>query len=63
MKNKILLYLLNKVDQLENEYNYNKQYMRYHNTDECDYLDLIISKSRKDLINEIAQDLIRIIKF
>ncbi len=60
-KDKIFVYLLHKSQFLDNDYDSQKSYYRYRNCDEVDYLECIIKKARKDLINEIMTDIISII--
>lgn len=60
LKTLLLSYFYNRSAVLDNEYNTKLQYFRYHNGDEVDCLEIIIAKARKDLINEILNDIINL---
>ncbi len=57
-KTNVVRYLYNRTELLEQEYLQKSLFNRYHKTDEGDWLELIIAKARKDLINEISKDLL-----
>lgn len=59
----VIKYLYHKLSTLEEEYNSKINYFRYHKADEVDHLEIIIAKARKDLINEITQDLNNLLAF
>ena len=59
----VIKYLYHKLTSLEEEYNNKISYFRYHKADEVDYLEIIIAKARKDLMNEISQDLNNLLAF
>lgn len=59
----LLQYLYNKETVIEQDYLSKISYNRYHNTDEVDWLEIIIAKARKDLINEISKDLNNLLAF
>lgn len=59
----IIKYLYERQIRLEDEYNAKTNYFRYHRADEVDYLEIIIAKARKDLINEISKDLNNLLAF
>lgn len=59
----VIKYLYHKLTSLEEEYNNKISYFRYHKADEVDHLEIIIAKARKDLINEILQDLNNLLAF
>lgn len=61
MNDKILLYMYNKVTQLEEEYKNHESYFRFHPQDEIDLTEQIILKVRKDTANEILSDIMSII--
>lgn len=61
-KDKAMLYLLKRSDIADNDFNSTLQYIRYHNVDEVDYLELIIKKVRKDLTAEILRDIMNLLK-
>ena len=46
-KDKIIIYLHNKSDRLDNEYLEQVNYYRYRSPDENDYLEMIIKKTRR----------------
>ena len=52
-KDKTMLYLLKRSDIADDDFNKTLQFVRYHNVDEVDYLELIIKKVRKDITAEI----------
>lgn len=56
-------YLYNRTTQIEEDYLSKIAYNRFHNTDEVDWLEIIIAKARKDLINEISKDLNNLLAF
>ena len=56
-KDKIIIYLHNKSERLDNEYLDQVNYYRYRSPDENDYLEMIIKKARRDLCNEIIGDI------
>lgn len=60
-KDKLIIYLHNKSSKLDDDYTENSAYYRYRKPDEVDYLELIIRKVRKDLFNEIVQDIMLIL--
>lgn len=62
LKVDVMSYLYNRTSVIEEEYLAKSAYMRYHRVDEVDYLELIIAKARKDLINEISKDLQHLLK-
>lgn len=62
LKDKIILYVYNKSDTAENEYNEHINYYRYHKADEVDHLETIIRKVRRDTIKEITSDLLGLLK-
>lgn len=53
----VIQYLYNRTTRLEEDYNSKLSFYRYHKTDEVDWLELIIAKARKDLMQEICKDL------
>lgn len=59
----VLQYLYNKETAIEQDYLSKISYNRYHNTDEVDWLEIIIAKARKDVINEISKDLNNLLAF
>ncbi len=59
----VIQYLYNRNAKLEDEYNTKICYNRFHNTDEVDWLEIIIAKARKDLMAEICQDLNNLLAF
>ncbi len=59
----VIQYLYNRTSQIEQEYAQKLSYNRFHNTDEVDYLEIIIAKARKDLMNEITKDLNNLLAF
>lgn len=61
-KDKILVYLLQRSDIADNQYNDTLHHFRYHSADEVDYLELIIKKARKDVYAEILRDLLNLLK-
>lgn len=56
-KDKLIIYLHNKSERLDNEYLDQVNYFRYRTPDENDYLEMIIKKARRDLANEIISDI------
>lgn len=59
----VIKYLYNRTTQIEEDYNAKICYNRFHNTDEVDWLEIIIAKARKDLIQEISKDLNNLLAF
>lgn len=59
----VVKYLYERQLRLEEDYNAKLSFARYHNNDEVDFLELIIAKARKDLINEISKDLNNLLAF
>lgn len=59
----VIKYIYERVSKIEDEYNSKISYFRYHKADEVDHLEIIIAKARKDLINEIMQDLNKLLAF
>lgn len=62
MKSTILLYLMNVSDRAEENFNGLRDYCRYHNLDEVDYIECIIAKVRRDTINRIKTDIVNFLK-
>lgn len=62
MKTTILLYLMNQSDFADNRYNELRDFARYHNVDEVDYIETVIAKVRRDTINEIKTDIVNLLK-
>lgn len=56
-KDKLIIYLHNKSNRLDDEYLDQVNYFRYRVPDENDYLEMIIKKARRDLANEIISDI------
>lgn len=56
-KDKLLLYIQNKSNVVDNEYDEHLQYTRYHSLDEVDYLESIIRKTRRDAFREFTKDI------
>lgn len=56
IKDKLIIYLYNKQNKIDNEYLEHENYFRFRRKDENDYLECIIQKVRKDLISEIIED-------
>lgn len=59
----VVKYLYERQIKIEDDYNSKLNYFRYHRADEVDHLEIIIAKARKDLINEISQDLNNLLAF
>lgn len=59
----VVKYLYNRLSALEEDYNSKINYFRYHKADEVDHLEIIIAKSRKDLMSEISKDLNNLLAF
>jgi len=59
----VLQYLYNRSTVIEEDYVSKLSYNRFHSTDELDWLELIIAKARKDLMNEISKDLNNLLVF
>ena len=60
-KDKLILYLFNKGETIDREFNEHKNYARFHNVDEVDMLETIIRKVRTDLFSEISADIMALI--
>lgn len=60
-KDKIIVYLYNKGNQVEGDFEEHTHYMRFHKLDEVDYLESIIRKVRKDTVKEIVDDLMKLL--
>lgn len=58
----VLLYCVSAQDRAENAYSDMKDFIRFHRSDEVDYLELIITKARRDAINEMTKDIIAILR-
>lgn len=56
-KDKTIVYLYNRNTQLDNEYNRLVSNYRFHQADECDLLEIIIAKARRDLMDELLLDI------
>lgn len=61
-KDKIILYLYNKTDTVDNDLNNHRQYVRFHKVDEVDMLESIITKVRADTVREITEDIMQILQ-
>lgn len=59
----VVKYFYERMSKLEDDYNAKINYFRYHKADEVDHLEIIIAKARKDLIQEISQDLNNLLAF
>lgn len=59
-KDNTLLYLMNRSDKADDDYNEHLQHYRYHKCDEVDLLELIIKKVRKDVLNEVFRDIMNL---
>lgn len=60
-KDKILLYLFNRSEAIEQEYKEHIQFVRFHNVDEVDLLETIIRKTRVELFNEVSKDIMSLL--
>lgn len=60
-KDKTMLYLLNRSDIADSEYNDMLQMIRFHQVDEVDYLEIIIRKVRKDVYSEVLHDVMNLL--
>ena len=60
-KDKLIIYLYNRQNAIEEEFDNTIQNVRFKRNDEVDYLECIIAKSRKDLVNEIIGDIMNIL--
>lgn len=56
-KDKLFLYLQNKSNSMDDEYNDYLHYLRFHNVDEVDHLEAVIRKVRRDTFSEIRKDI------
>lgn len=54
---KLLIYLYNKQNRLELEAENTRNFARFHRCDQIDYLECIIADTRKNLIQEIIEDI------
>ena len=59
----IIAYLYNKSVQSDREYEQLISNLRCRKADEEDYLECIISKARRDIVDEILLDILKIIGF
>lgn len=57
IKDKIIIYLYNKQNQIDDEFLLHENYFKFRKKDEIDYLECIVQKARKDLMSEIVKDL------
>lgn len=60
-KDKLIKYLFNKQNRIDEEYDNILHTVRFSRNDEVDYLECIIAKVRKDLIKEIIGDIMSIL--
>lgn len=56
-KDKLIIYLYNKQNQLELEAENSRNFARFHRCDQIDYLECIIADTRKNLVQEIIDDI------
>lgn len=61
LKDKLLVYIYNKCDRLDDDYRQLELNTRYRKMDECDHLEFIIAKVRRDSFNEFYLDLLNIL--
>lgn len=57
-KDKILIYIVRKLDSADSELLEHNNYYRYRSCDELDYLESIIRKVRRDTIKEVLDDML-----
>ena len=60
-KDKLIIYIFNKGEIIEREYNEHINFLRFHQIDEVDLLETIIRKTRKDAYNEILTDIMMLL--
>lgn len=58
----VMSYIYNRMSVIDEDFLAKSAYLRYHRVDEVDYMEMIIAKARKDLMNEISQDLMHLLK-
>lgn len=56
-KDKLIIYLYNKQNQLELDAENSRNFARFHRCDQIDYLECIIADTRKNLVQEIIDDI------
>lgn len=61
-KDNTLLYLVNRCDKADEDYQTALHYFRYHKSDEVDLLEIIIKKARRDVLHEVLQDTVNLLK-
>ena len=61
-KDNVCLYLMNRSDLADDDFQTHLQHYRYHKFDEVDLLELIIKKVRKDVYNEVFRDIMNLTK-
>lgn len=61
IKDKLILYIYKKGDEIETDYENHQHFIRFHKVDEVDFLEMIIRKVRRDTYNEILADFMAIL--
>ncbi len=61
-KDKLVIYLVNKSNRIDNDYDNALRVVRWHSADDVELLETIIAKVRKDTFNEVMQDILTLLK-
>lgn len=61
-KDKLIIYLYNKSSRVDLEFHQQQHNLRYRVPDEVDYMEAIIAKVRRDMYNEIAGEILSLLK-
>ena len=61
-KDKLVIYLVNKANRIDDDYDNALRVVRWHSADDVELLETIIAKVRKDTFNEVMQDILTLLK-
>lgn len=58
LKDKLIMYIYQKSNSIDNEYFEHLEYLRYKNNDEVDYLESLIRLVRKRTFDEVSYEIL-----
>ena len=61
-KDKLVIYLVNKANRIDDDYDNALRVVRWHSADDVELLETIIAKVRKDTFNEVMQEILTLLK-
>lgn len=61
-KDKLLIYIVNKSDRIDTDYEASMRTLRYYSADCVDLLEAVISRVRRDTFREVTQDIMQLLQ-